>query len=231
MPVHALTTIRLFEEEPELARFLGPEDAARAAQVRLPVHQLPKGQVDVHALLDHSRAFGAFLVEGMLLQPLRLGNHSGQRLLGPGDAIGVAGDPSSMIASEGSWRAPLPSKLVLFDRELLLAIRRWPGLAAGLQAHISERSERLATQLLICQMPRVSDRLLALLWLVADTWGQVTTSGTLVPVPLTHATLGALIGARRATVTLALGALADAGAVTRGARGWLLHRSLSEPSS
>jgi CRP-like cAMP-binding protein len=224
--IHGLSTIRLFEAEPELLRFLAPEDAARASQVRLPVHAFPRGTVDLGSLLGQTPASGAFILEGMLLAPLRLGTHRGLRLLGPGDAFGRIDQGRSIVGTDPRWRAPLATKLVLLDRELLLAVRRWPGLAVGLQAQISERSDRLTAQLLICQMPRVADRLLALLWLVADSWGQVTADGTLVPVPLTHAMIGSLIGARRATVTLALGALARSGAISREPRGWLLHRQM-----
>ncbi len=39
---------------------------------------------------------------------------------------------------------------------------------------------------------------------------------------LTHDVLGGLVGARRSTVTLALGELADRGALIRQDRGWLL---------
>ncbi len=78
---------------------------------------------------------------------------------------------------------------------------------------------------MICQLPRVDDRLLAVMWLLAESWGQVTPAGTLLPIGLTHAALGGLVGARRPTVTLALGSLTADGALRREERGWLLLRS------
>jgi hypothetical protein len=80
----------------------------------------------------------------------------------------------------------------------------------------------VAIQLAICQLPRVEERLMALLWWLAEVWGHVTSVGTIVPLTMTHDVLGALVGARRPTVTLALGELVDRGAIARQDHGWLL---------
>ena len=95
---------------------------------------------------------------------------------------------------------------------------------------MAEQSDRLATQLAICQLPRVDQRLLAMMWLLAESWGQVTSAGTTLPLTLTHDTLGGLVGARRPTVTLALGELTDRGAIVRQDRGWLLLEPPPESS-
>lgn len=215
-------TIRLFDAEPDLIRFLGPEDSEQAREIQLPVHSLGKGDADIGSLFEQSGAFGALILEGMLLQSLRLGNHAGLRLLGPGDVLSLTQTPRSILVIDATCRATVPTRLVLLEREMLLAVRRWPQIAAGLHAHTGEQSERLVTQLMICQLPRVDERILALMWLLAESWGQVTPSGTLLPIALTHAALGGLIGARRPTVTLALGNLASQGVVRRQQRGWLL---------
>jgi CRP/FNR family cyclic AMP-dependent transcriptional regulator len=216
------TTIRLFDAEPDLIRFLGHEEADQARETQLPLSTVSKGNVDVSGLFARHGAFGAIVLEGMLLQSLRLGHHAGLRLLGPGDVLSLTQTPQSMLVVESHCRATVPTRLALLERELLLAVRRWPQIAAGLHAHTGEQSERLVTQLMICQLPRVDERLLALMWLLAESWGQVTTEGTLLPIPLTHANLGGLIGARRPTVTLALGSLTSSGVIRRQARGWLL---------
>jgi hypothetical protein len=80
----------------------------------------------------------------------------------------------------------------------------------------------MAAQIAICQLPRVEDRVLAMMWLLAEAWGRVTSSGTVLPVALTHDVLGELIGARRSTVTLALKELAEEGALFRQDGEWLL---------
>lgn len=218
-------TIRLFDAEPDLIRFLGPEDSEQARETQLPVHSLNKGDADMQTLFESTGAFGALMLEGMLLQSLRLGNHSGLRLLGPGDILSITQTPKSMLVVESTCRATVPTRVALLEREMLMAVRRWPQIAAGLHAHTGEQSERLVTQLMICQLPRVDERIMALMWLLAESWGQVTTSGTFLPISLTHAALGGMIGARRPTVTLALGNLAGAHLLRRHQRGWLLMGS------
>jgi CRP-like cAMP-binding protein len=146
-------------------------------------------------------------------------------MIGPGDLLPLTHAPRSILVVEAQYRATTPARLTLLEREMLLAIRRWPQIAAGLHARLGEQGERLTTQLMICQLPRVDDRLLAVMWLLAQSWGQVTPAGTLLPIGLTHAALGGLVGARRPTVTLALGSLTADGALRREERGWLLLRS------
>jgi hypothetical protein len=80
----------------------------------------------------------------------------------------------------------------------------------------------------ICQLPRVAERLLAMMWLLAESWGRVTPAGVTLPLMLTHEALGALIGARRPTVSLALAELVQRGAVVRQDGGWLLLEGFPE---
>jgi hypothetical protein len=132
------------------------------------------------------------------------------------------GEARSSLLVESSYRVNGELRLAMLDERVLLAARRFPNLVAGLQTRMGEQHQRLATQLAICQLPRVEDRVLALLWLLAETWGRVTPSGTVVPLALTHDALGELVGARRPTVTLALKELADRGALFRQDGQWLL---------
>lgn len=227
----SVSTIRLFEAEPDLARYLSPEDRAQAAQVRLPVIEIPAGPVKVQALLQHAGAFAGLITHGMVLQSLRLGEHAGLRLVGPGDILSRSEAPGSMLVLDTDCRATVHTRIALFGRDLLLAGRRWPWLIAGLHGRMAEQAERLTTQLMICQLPRVDDRLLAMMWLLAESWGQVTPSGTVVPIELTHSALGGLIGARRPTVTLALSELTERGAIIRQADGWLLLAQPKAPTA
>jgi CRP/FNR family cyclic AMP-dependent transcriptional regulator len=61
----------------------------------------------------------------------------------------------------------------------------------------------------------VEDRVLALLWHLAERWGRMTPEGVVVPLCLTHETLGRLAGAARPTVSLALGELTKRGQLSR----------------
>lgn len=229
--VSPAASIRLFEAEPDLARYLSAEAREQAAQVRLPTVELPNGTLNIGSMLKRQGAFAGLALHGMILQSLRLGEHAGLRLIGPGDFISLTGTPTSMLVLEQDCRVTASTRVVLFGRELLLASRRWPWLIAGLHSRMAEQSERLTTQLMICQLPRVDDRLLAMLWLLAESWGQVTGSGTVVPIELTHSALGGLIGARRPTVTLALSELTERGAIVRQADGWLLLEPPKAPQA
>ena len=218
----ATTHIRMLQADPDLGRFLPPEERREAAALTIPTEQLDIGPFDVDELLHRHRAFGAFVVDGMLACHLRVGEQAGMRLIGPGDILSPGSAPASMLLADRGWRVVAPSRVAILGRDILVGVHRWPRLLAGLHARIAEQIERVAVQLAICQLPRVEDRLLALLWLLAESWGRVTPAGTSLPISLTHETLGALVGARRPTVTLALGELAERGAVLRQDRSWLL---------
>jgi hypothetical protein len=66
------------------------------------------------------------------------------------------------------------------------------------------RVRSLAFQRAIAQLPRVDDRMLVLLWALAERWGRVSPDGVRVPVGLPHRMLATLVGARRPSVTTAL---------------------------
>lgn len=69
-----------------------------------------------------------------------------------------------------------------------------------------------------------------MLWLLSESWGQVTPSGVRLPLALTHETLGALVGARRPSVTLAVSKLAQDGAIVHQDTGWLLLEPPARPA-
>jgi CRP-like cAMP-binding protein len=214
--------ISLLEVEPDLARFMSAEERVAAAMLSVPVIQVPRGAVDLDALLGGNNVFGALVLDGMVFSHHRVSDHTALRLLGPGDLLAVPGAAASTIVPQSTLSAPAPVMLALLGTEVLLAARRWPRLVAGLHVRIAEQTDRVAAQLTICQFPRVDQRLLAMMWLLAETWGHVTTAGTRLPLSLTHDALGALVGARRPTVTLALGELTERGAIVRQESGWLL---------
>jgi CRP/FNR family transcriptional regulator, cyclic AMP receptor protein len=214
--------VRLLDVDSDIGLYLTAEERSAADALTVPCVALDPGPLDVRALLERTVSFGAFVVEGMLASHLRVGEQAGMRILGPGDVVSTDTVPASMLLVDSGCRVVAPSRLAMLGRDVLVGAHRWPRLIAGLHARAAAQIERVAVQLAICQLPRVEDRLLALLWLLAESWGRVTPNGTVLPLGLTHETLGALVGARRPTVTLALGELSDRGAVLRQGRTWLL---------
>lgn len=71
------------------------------------------------------------------------------------------------------FRAAAPVRLGLFGNDLLIALHRWPQAVQGFYASVAEQLHRLSAQLVICQLPRVEDRVLAMLWFPAESWGHV----------------------------------------------------------
>ena len=213
--------VRLLEIDPDLGSSLTSDELAEARQLAVPVVTVERGDNDL-AEVEQQGGFGALVLEGMVVGELRVGDQAGMRLLGPGDVVPLTKSPPPMLVAEASFRALPETRLALLGREVAFAVTHWPGLASALQLRAAQQSDRLAVQLVICQLPRVDQRLLALFWLLAELWGRVTPAGTTLPLKLTHEALGALIGARRPTVTLALRELSERGAIVHQAEGWLL---------
>jgi CRP/FNR family transcriptional regulator, cyclic AMP receptor protein len=214
--------IRLLEADPSFAQFLSEEERADARRIVLPVERISRGIVDVCGLLEKADAFAGLILEGILLQRTRIGEQVAVRLLGPGDVSSLTKQSRSMLISDSDCRVLEDARMALLGREMLVGARHWPPLVSGLHVRIAEQTDRLTAQLVICQLPRVDQRLIAIMWLLAESWGRVTPMGTSLPMHLTHDVLGGLVGARRSTVTLALKELADRGALIRQPEGWLI---------
>jgi hypothetical protein len=217
--------VGLLDVDPDLGRFLSEDDRAHAARITLTAHDV-RGEFQVDELLARANAFGALLFEGIVLQRIRIAEQPTLRLLGPGDLLTAGDIRRSRMIVDTDCTADADTRVVMLDDRVLLAAQRWPRLFTGLHAKSAEQAERIILQAAICQLPRVTDRVLALMWMLAESWGHVTSSGVTLPLALRHDELGGMIGARRPTVTLALGELSERGAIVRQDRGWLLVEEL-----
>jgi CRP/FNR family cyclic AMP-dependent transcriptional regulator len=225
----AAERIGLLDASVELARHIGQDERAELARASLPVITVGPGGLDLPALLATHSGFGASVIDGLVMSALRIGEQTGIQLLGPGDLLVPSTNASPEWLTEPQLRTTAPVQLAVFGRDLLAAVYRWPRVVQGMYACLGDQLARLRAQLVICQLPRVDERVLAMFWLLAESWGQVTPSGVRLPLTLTHETLGALIGARRPTVTLALRKLAEDGAAIHQDSGWLLLERPPQP--
>ena len=214
--------VRLRDVDPDFLRFVADDERGQAAAVMLPAIDLEEGPFDSEALLAHAEGFCGLLVSGMVNRRIELDGQVALRVLGPGAVIPVLEAPTSDVIGSSEWAAVGTGRLAVIGQQFMRAAARWPKLYTNLLGRFADQNEQLATQLALCQLPRVEDRLLGMLWLLAESWGKVTSAGTLLPLYFTHEALGAMVGARRPTVTLALGELADSGAVIQRDGGWLL---------
>jgi CRP/FNR family transcriptional regulator, cyclic AMP receptor protein len=209
---------------------LTSEERTALGGITLPVITAGAGTLELELLLARYRAFGVTVIDGLVMSSLRIGEQSGIHLLGPGDLLVPRNELWPSWLAELDFRTATPVRLALLGNDLLGAVYRWPRLLQGLYGSMGDQLQRLTVQLVICQLPRVEDRVMALLWLLADSWGHVTPGGVRLALALTHETLGALVGARRPTVTLALRKLTDDGALVAQQPGWLLVAPPPQPA-
>ena len=209
-------------------------DAARPTAQRLVV--VPSLTLDAGAWTPDLRganddeAFGLLVLEGRILREVCVGDRRSGALFGAGDVLRPSDPSESMVPHRVEWTVVEPGTVAVLDDVFVTAARRWPGLTACVGARLAQQADRLALHLAISQLPRVEQRVVALLWFLSDRWGRVTPEGVVVPIRLTHEALGRLIGAQRPTVSLALSALDEAGSVRRTPRGgWLLHHDSAAP--
>lgn len=99
----------------------------------------------------------------------------------------------------------------------------YPALARHVVNLLSVRLERAHRRLDVTRMADAKTRLLALLYAMADHHGEAAGEEIWMPLPVTQAELGQMVGLARETVARILGQLAREGAIRRdGRRGlWL----------
>jgi CRP/FNR family transcriptional regulator, cyclic AMP receptor protein len=231
-PAPATRWERLLDLDRDLAEALG-DDAARARdRIGVATVRLPPGSWEPLALTPAVReAFALLVCEGLIVRELGLADTLTADLLGASDlvAFGPASEP--LLSTRERWHVTGQATVAILDDRVLPALHAWPVLGSRLIARAARQAARAAEQRAISQLPRVELRIRALLWHLAERWGRIGPSGVVVPLELTHTALGQLVGARRSTVTLALGELTREGTVVRRNDGSWLLRADSNPSS
>ena len=228
--------IPLLKADPDLAALLAePRRAEAERRLLVSTHRLGVGPWDVSRLsgasADH---IGLLVLEGVLARELIVADHVSAELLGPGDLLRPwqAASKSELLPVTAEWSVLSPATLAVLDRRFAAEASQYPEVTAALFDRLSERSLRLATTQAISQLTRVDRRLKALFWHLAERWGRVSGDGVIVPLALTHRILGQLVGARRPTVSTALGELAERGELIRRVDGaWVLRGSPPDASA
>ena len=216
-PVHLLV------EDPDLARGLDPRRQREAAQ-RLLVRaiELPRGRWSPAELGGPGgQPIGLLLLSGLLVREATVEHHPSAELLGPGDLVRAWDEPDTevLLPRTIEWSALTPCRIAIIDQAFAVRAAQWPEIFACLIDRSARRAERLVVMQAIAHLTRVDDRLLALLWVLAERWGRVVPDGVLVSLRLPHRTLAAMVGARRPSVTTALGQLISRGEIARRSDG------------
>jgi hypothetical protein len=219
---------RLLDADVDLARTLPPELRERLApMLRVGVETLETGAWTPDEAQLEPDALGLLVLDGLLMRDLSVEDRGCAELLGPGDLLRpwvepAGGDPA--IPAELAWQVvDGPVRIAVLDRRVSHLACRVPAMVNELLDRVLARSRALQFQLALTQMNGIDRRLELLLRHLAQRWGRMTPDGVVLPLDLTHEMLGRLIGARRPSVTTALGRLAARGTVVRDEGAWLLR--------
>lgn len=169
---------------------------------------------------------GLLVIDGLMTRDVVLDSTLATELVGRGDVLRPSDHDSrdAPVPFDIAWQVLEPARMAVLDRQFAQAAMHWPEVMEVLFRGAVRRAQSLAIGLAVSNMRRVDQRLLSLMWYLADRWGKVTPAGVRVPLKLTHQTLGRLVGAQRPSVSTALGQLAEDGILTRAADGtWVLH--------
>jgi CRP/FNR family transcriptional regulator, cyclic AMP receptor protein len=222
--------VRVLREDAGLAEALAPAERARAeAAARARLVTVPAGRWDVSPAPDRFRGWlGLLLLAGLLARHVEIGAMGWTELLGPGDLLQPwthTSETASTLPAQARYEVIEPARMAVLDRDFAVRVAPWPEIAAALLARAIERTRWLTYELATRQPARIDERVWLALWHLADRFGRVTARGCELALPgLTHDALAVMLGARRPTVSSALGRLDERGLLTQERRGaWLLH--------
>jgi CRP/FNR family transcriptional regulator, cyclic AMP receptor protein len=219
--------VRVFDEVPELLQQLDNGQASALRQVTTQMLRLEPGVWQLRLRDDELRGhLGLLAMDGLLTRQVVIGEATCAELLGGGDVLRPWTEVDSgiaSIASESRWQVVMPTRLAVLNARFALQVCRWPDITAAIIDRAVQRARWLSFHLAVCHIVGVELRLLIVMWHFADRWGRVTADGVKLPLPLSHGLLAGIVGARRPTVSTALGALRSQGLVERVEDGWMLH--------
>lgn len=218
--------VHLLDVDPELGDRLAPVELERARQLLVAsVRHLPSGRWTPPRTRPGNEPLGLLILDGLLARDLDLGRRSSTEVIGAGDLLRPwdADGPVEELPVAVRWTVLDAARLAVLDQRFLQVAARFPAVLDALFQRGLRRGRSLSLRLVINQLVRLEDRLLLVMWGLAERWGHVTPEGIVLPVPLTHSALARLVGARRPSVTSALGDLAREGLVVRTPDGWLLR--------
>lgn len=224
--------VSLLDLEPDLAASLPSRDLedARAA-LSVQVALLRKGDWSPPEVRPGTLV-ALLVTDGYLLRVVEREGRRSTHLLGPGSSLDPWAAASGPLAPT-RWTALSPVRFAVVTPTTLTDAARWPAILAALVRRFGTWTEHVCALATIQTLPTVEERIVGGLRLMADRWGERTDEGLVLKVPLTHAQLGELVGARRPTVTLGLAVLERQGQLLRKRRegAWVLDPQGVEEAS
>jgi len=227
----APASVLVLEADPDLGSVVDKVQWQLAVAASLaPAFQLERGPWRFAPSPD-AGAFGALLLEGLIVIRVNVETRAHIELLGPGDVIGpwVGSGQELTLPSVPTTTVVSDARVALLDRRFAIRTARWPEIHAALMHRLIVRARRLSLQSAINALSRIEERLEVTLWELAYRFGRVTPDGIVLDLPLTHAQMAEMVAAQRPSVSTAFTRLQDHGRIVHAARHrWLL---LGEPPS
>ena len=220
--------VRVLDADPDLGTGLTRERFEQARQALVArVETVPRGAwaPSPDTGPDSYGGIGLLVLGGVLVRRLSLSHRSCAELIGPGDLLRPSQDGFNDLLAPFSvaFRVVEPLTLAHLDVRFVARSARFPEMTGELISRALDRSRLLARMLAVAQLPRVDTRLLIAMWHLSERWGTVRPEGRVLPSFLSHELLGWIVGARRPSVTTALGQLSQRNLVMRQDDGtWLL---------
>jgi len=221
----AIEMVRVLSRDPGLGCHLSPRDLAAATPEAIaPLVHSAKGTIAFAAEepLTHDH-LGLLLLDGLIARHVTFGQIGSTELLGPGDVLRptIAHRSHAEVVTV-RLQVIVPADLAELDRDFATRVRHWPGIVSALLERAADRTDSQLLQAALRQTRYVEDRVLLALWHFAGRWGTVGPQGRALPLNLiTGEVLASIVGARRQSVSSALGALADRGLIIRNPDGFL----------
>jgi CRP/FNR family cyclic AMP-dependent transcriptional regulator len=214
--------------EQDLGDALSADERLAAGRILVPTSTTRPGSwKPPENVAADSGALGFFVIEGLLMRRVVVAGTRCTELLGRGDILrpwSMDSVDMTSVPVEADWRVVgSTARFAVLDQQVTRQLGKWPQITVELFDRTIRRARWLSFQLAVCHTKQVRTRLLMILWHFADRWGRVTTAGVDVGIRLSHEILGEIVGARRPTVTTALGRLREDGKLVSTPDGrWIL---------
>ena len=216
-------TVRVLDVDPDLGARIPQDEAAAAGDAAIAaLLRLERGPwTEMPSRVDPG-SLGFLVLDGLLLCTVEVAGRPNVELVGRGDVIRPWVETEGTLPQPIRWTVLVPAEVAWLDREFARRTAVWPEVASALIGRLVIRARHLLFQRGVGAIPRVDERLLLVLWDLADRWGKVRVDGVHLPLPLSHSLLASVVGAQRPSVTTALGKLRRDGLVEQTPGGWLL---------
>lgn len=230
----ALAEVLLFERDRDLLSGTPPGQEDELRGYRVEVRRLDAVGTWNDPYPDEEQgAFALLLLEGTMSRRVVLGNRQSVELLAPGDVLRPwVEDGGAVFIPKITWCVHDPAVIAVLPDAFPRDVASCPRVMHVLADRMLMRSRWLALDLAISHHVGADGRLMLALWHLADRWGRVTPDGVKVELGgLTHELLGDIIGARRPSVSTALGELRERRLVEplKGG-GWMLLGGPPDPT-